>query len=93
MKELGNKYLGEACSSSRSNQGPDPKVAACPMCLLSTKEACVPGKERIREVRGVSAGTRENSHCGSEVMNPTSIHEDMGLIPGLAQWVKDPALL
>ena len=34
-----------------------------------------------------------NSHCGSVVMNPTSVHEDMGLIPGLPQWVKDPALL
>ena len=34
-----------------------------------------------------------SSRHGSVVTNPTGIRGDMGLTPGLAQWVKDLALL
>ena len=51
--------------------------------------ACVRSCHR----RGVSWGRElRSSRRGSAVMNPASVHEDMGLIPGLAQQVKDPAL-
>ena len=33
-----------------------------------------------------------NSHRASAETNLTSLCEDTGLIPGLAPWVKDPAL-
>ena len=37
-------------------------------------------------------GKMKSSYCGPLVMNPNSVHEDDGLILGLAQWLKDPEL-
>ena len=34
----------------------------------------------------------ESSHCGTVEMNLMNIREDVGLIPGLTQWVGDSAL-
>ena len=32
-----------------------------------------------------------SSHCGAVETNPTSIRDHVGSLPGLAQWVGDPA--
>ena len=32
----------------------------------------------------------DSSHCGLLGKNKPSIHEDLGLMPGLAQWVRIP---
>ena len=45
--------------------------------------------EILKKVRN----PKGSSHCGTAETNPTGIHEDMSLIPGLVHWVGDPALL
>ena len=43
----------------------------------------------IRYIEKIGTGS---SHCGAAEMNLTRNHEVVGLIPGLAQRVKDPVL-
>ena len=48
--------------------------------------------EQVLSVLGDVEAERFSRDRDLEVTNPTSRHEDVSLIPGLTQWVKDLAL-
>ena len=47
---------------------------------------------RLYRERREKSTHKKSSHHGPAVMNQSRIHEDVGLIPGLTQWVKDLVL-
>ena len=49
------------------------------------------GEKSFKDVMRLKRAMR-SSRCGSVVGNPTSTHEDTGVIPGLSRWVGDLAL-
>ena len=81
---IGETGEQEECSkaSQRNSQTQDP------VCHLIHAETCPQTPNR----RGVYPGEHSSTGSGltvvQQVKNPTSIHKDVGSIPGLTQWVK-----
>lgn len=59
---------------------------------VQDEETEISGKlGRVSTSRGTLKDENRSSCCGSVVKNLISIHEVMGSIPGLPEWVKDLA--
>ena len=78
---------GKLCEVSDCSGAEAPR----PRCMLHPHHTSLAKHKSIMQSLRTSRLWR--SHCGSAVMNLTSVHEDTSSTPSLAQWVKDPVLL
>ena len=77
---------GELSPSLRSGRGVLTRISGAP---AKRKRSINPISLKSRPKKNQDLGS---SRRGSVITNPTSIHEDTDSTPGLAQWVKRPAL-
>ena len=63
------------------------------LVLLDSKEVMRDDIPQVTRLRSQLKEAPRIPIVAQQVKNPTSIHGDVGSIPGLAQWVKDLVLL
>ena len=73
------------CDIDQSNENMKPHAQK----LTRVEDAML---SQVRQTQKTKLSNSGVSIVALQVKNPTSIHEDAGLIPGLAQWVEDPVL-
>ena len=66
--------------------------AVAPMGPLAWEPPCDTGVALKKQNNKIKSGFFRSSCRGTVVNNLTGNHEVVGSVPGLAQWVKDPAL-
>ena len=68
-----------------------PSVSVLPPSLSFNNHCDIGPTQITQDNLPISRSLTWSFHCGWAVMNPTTIHENVGSIPGPAQWVKFPA--
>ena len=75
----------EKMTSYKPRRAPGTEASLTALHRASTADTLTLNFQPPKVVKNAFLGV---PHCGSLETNPTRIHEDAGLIPGLVQWAK-----